>query len=203
MRPRRRNRKDQSHRATADTETDAPRPYEFHTLSRSKNRGTSVRTRLEDLRQQKGRLMAQQAEADASRQNARTRLKRVQAEIDEVSTDSPGLSEEQELFERESERTPAEDLRQELTELLAEQRIVERALGAIKRLKDKCSTCGQAISAGAKERETEKQSGRLAEIEGLVQGIRKQLSECSDLEVASSRGEDQPERPRSPRGAAG
>jgi DNA repair exonuclease SbcCD ATPase subunit len=176
MGPGKRNGKNQTDRATVDAENDAPKPYEFHTLSRSKNGVTSVQKKLKDSRQQKGRLTARKAGADASWQNAQTRLKHVRAEIEGVSADILSHSGEQELLERESERTHARKLGQELTELIAEQRIVEKALGTVERLKDKCPTCGQPVSAGAKARETEKQSGRWAEIEGLVQGIREQLS---------------------------
>jgi ABC-type transporter MlaC component len=124
-----------------DSEHDAPKPYEFHTLSRSKNAVTSVQKRLEELRQQK-RLLSRKAEADACSQNAQTLLKHVQAEMEEVSADILSRGEEQKSLGREAERTHAQKLRQELTELIAEQRIVEKAVGTVKRLKDECQTCG-------------------------------------------------------------
>jgi DNA repair exonuclease SbcCD ATPase subunit len=190
MRPGRRNGKSQTNRESVDSETISPKVYEFQTLSRPKNATTSVQSKLEDLRQQKRRLITRKAEAGASWQNSQARLKHVQAEIEGVPADILSCSEERDLLERESEPTSAQELRQELTELIAEQRIIEKALGATKRLKDKCPTCGQAVSPGIKAKESEKQSGRLAEIQGRVQGLRAQLSECTDLEVRKSRLED-------------
>jgi DNA repair exonuclease SbcCD ATPase subunit len=112
--------------------------------------------------------MARKAEANARWQNAETRLKHVEAEIAGVSGDIMSQSEDQEFLEPKLERTHSLRLRQELTELIAEQWIVEKALAAIVRLKDKCPTCGQPISSGDKAREIEKQSDRLAEIKELV-----------------------------------
>jgi DNA repair exonuclease SbcCD ATPase subunit len=83
-----------------------------------------VRSKLEELRQQKERLIAQKAESDACWQNAQARLKQVQAEIEEASSEILSPSQEQELLQLESQRSHAEKLRQELAELLAEQRTV-------------------------------------------------------------------------------
>ena len=93
--------------------------------------------------------------------------------------------------QREPTRTHSEKLRQELTELIAEQRIVEKALVALKRLRDECPTCGQSISSDAKASEAEKHGGRLAELEGLIQRMRERISEYADLDVAKSRLENQ------------
>lgn len=146
-----------------------------------------VRKKLEELRQQKERLIARKVEADACWQNAQTRLKQVQGEIEEISACILSPSEEQELLQQESQRAHAEKLRQELTELTAEQRIVEKSLAAAKGLKDKCPTCGQPISAAAKAREVERLGKGLADREGLIQGTREELSECGDPEAATSR----------------
>ena len=146
-----------------------------------------VRKKLEELRQQKERLIVQKAEADACWQNAQARLKRVQTEIEEISADILSPSEEQELLQRESQRAPTEQLRYELTELTAEQRIVEKTLASTQGLNDKCPTCGQAISAAAKAKEIERLRERLADLEGSIQGAREELNEYADLEAAASR----------------
>ncbi len=146
-----------------------------------------VRKRLEELRQQKERLIAQKAEADACWQNARARLRQVQTEIEEASADILSPSEEQELLQQESQRAHAEKLREELTDLTAEQRIVEKALATAQGLKDKCPTCGQVISAAVKAKEVETLRQRLSDIEGLVQGTREELNEYGDPEAATSR----------------
>jgi len=146
-----------------------------------------VRNKLDELRQQKERLIAQKAEADARRQNTQARLKQVQAEIEEVSPEILSPSQEQELLQLESQRSHTEKLQQELTELIAEQRTVEKALATAHGLKDKCPTCGQPISPAAKAKEVEALGERLADLEGLIQGTREELDEFGNLEVARSR----------------
>ena len=146
-----------------------------------------VRSKLEELRQQKERLIAQKAEADTCWQNAQARLKQVQVEIEEASSEILSPSQEQELLQLESQRSHAKKLQQELTELLAEQRTVEKALATTQELKDKCPTCGQPISAAAKANEVEALGERLADLEGLIQGTQEELNEFGDPEVARSR----------------
>ena len=146
-----------------------------------------VRSKLEELRQQKERLIAQKAESDACWQNAQARVKQVQAEIEEASSEILSPSQEQELLQLESQRSHTEKLQQELTELIAEQRTVEKALATAQGLKDKCPTCGQPISPAAKAKEAEALGERLADLEGLIQGTREELNEFGNLEVARSR----------------
>jgi DNA repair exonuclease SbcCD ATPase subunit len=146
-----------------------------------------VRSKLEELRQQKERLIAQKAESNACWQNAGVRLKQVHAEIEEASSEILSPSQEQELLQLESQRSHTEKLQQELTELIAEQRTVEKALATARGLKDKCPTCGQPISGAAKAKEVEALGERLADLEGLIQGTREELNEFGDPEVATSR----------------
>ena len=146
-----------------------------------------VRNKLEELRQQKERLIAQKAECDACWQNARARVKQVQAEIEEASSEILSPSQEQDLLQLESQRSHTEKLQQELTELIAEQRTVEKAMATAQGLKDKCPTCGQPISAAAKAKEVEALGERLEDLEGLIQGTREELNEFGNLEVARSR----------------
>lgn len=146
-----------------------------------------VRSKLEELRQQKERFIAQKAEADACWQNAEIRLKQVQAEIEEASSEILSPGEERELLQLESLRQHAEKLRQELTELIAEQKTMEKALATAQGLKDKCPTCGQPISAVANAKEVQKLGERLSDIEGIIQGAREELNEFGDPEVATSR----------------
>jgi len=146
-----------------------------------------VRNKLGELRQQKERLIAQKAESDACWQSAQARLKQVQVEIEEASSEILSPSEEQDLLQFESQRGHAENLRQDLAELLAEQRTVEKALATARGLKDKCPTCGQPFSATAKAKEVETLGARFCDIEALIQGAREELNEFGDPEVATSR----------------
>ncbi|MHB8411223.1 MAG: AAA family ATPase [Candidatus Acidiferrales bacterium] len=148
-----------------------------------------IRNKLEELRQQKERFVAQKAEADVCWRNAQARLKQVRAEIEEVSSEILDPKQEQELLRLESLREHAERLRQELAELLAEQRTVEAACATVQGMMGKCPTCHQAISDGAKARGLERLRGRLADFEGLIQGTREELNEYRDLEMAASRVE--------------
>ncbi len=93
-----------------------------------------VRKKLEDLRQQKEGLVAQKAEAAIHWQNAQARLAKLHAEIDEASSDILSPTEEQELIQVESQRGHTEKLRQELAELLAEQRLDSRNTGGTQRV---------------------------------------------------------------------
>jgi hypothetical protein len=146
-----------------------------------------VKKKLEDLRQQKERLVAQKAEADTSCESAQARLKQLQREIDEVSSEILDPSQEQELLQLDSQRGHAEKLRLELTDLIAEQKAVETSLAAVEGLKGKCPSCGQPISDEAKAVEMESLRERLADIEGLIQGAKEELNEYAEMETAISR----------------
>src|SRR5260370_12153383 len=146
-----------------------------------------VKKKLEDLRQQKERLVAQKAEANASWTNAQARLKQLQTEIKEGSSEILSSSQEQKLLRLESQRGHAEMLRQELMDLIAEQKAVETSFAAAQGLRAKCPTCGQPISEAARAREIESLRERLADLEGLIQGTREELSEGAEIEVATSR----------------
>src|SRR5712691_11289994 len=146
-----------------------------------------VKKKLEDLRQQKERLVAQKAEGDASWESAQARLKQLQEEIEEVSLEILSPSQEQELLQLESQRDHVEKLRQELTDLIVEQKAVETSLATAQGLKDKCPTCGQPISDEAKAGEINALRKRLADLEGLIQGTREELNEYTEIEVATPR----------------
>jgi DNA repair exonuclease SbcCD ATPase subunit len=91
------------------------------------------------------------------------------------------------LLHLESQRSHADKLQQELADLIAEQRTVEKALATVRGLKDECPTCGQPISAIAKAKEVETLGERFSDIEGLIQGTREELNKFGDPEVATSR----------------
>ena len=146
-----------------------------------------VRNKLEELRQQKERLIAQKAEADTCWQNAQARLKQLQAEIEEASAEILTPTQERELLELESHRSHAERLRQELTDLIAKQRTVEKALATAQTIPDKCPMCRQPISEAAKAQEIETLSERLADLEGLIQGTREEVNDYGDLKAMASR----------------
>jgi DNA repair exonuclease SbcCD ATPase subunit len=146
-----------------------------------------VKRKLEDLRQQKERLVAQKAEAHASGENAQARLKQVQAEIEEVSSEVLSPSQEEELIQLESQRCHAERLRQELADLIAEQKAVEISLTAVEGLRGKCPACKQPISEEVKAEEMEALHERLADLGGLIQGAKEEMSEYAGIEAATSR----------------
>jgi DNA repair exonuclease SbcCD ATPase subunit len=146
-----------------------------------------VRKKLADLRQQKERLIAQKAEEAASWDNAQARLKRVQAEIEEVSAEILTPNEEQELLQLASQQSRAEKLRQELTELVAEQKAAETSLAAMQGLQGKCPQCRQPISEEVKRRETQALGERLGELDGLIQGAKEELNEYAGMDTAISR----------------
>jgi len=146
-----------------------------------------VKKKLEDLRQQKERLVAQKAEGDASWESAQARLKHLQKEIEEVLSEILDPSQEQELLQLESQRGHAENLRLELTDLMAEQKTVETSLAAVEGLKGKCPTCGQAISEEVKTSEFEALRERLTDLEGLLHGAREELSEYAEVGTAVPR----------------
>jgi len=146
-----------------------------------------VEKKLDDLRLQKERLVHLKAEADACWQNGQGRLKQVQAELEEVSPEILSPSQEQALVQLELRRGHAEKLRQQLVDLIAEQKPVETSLATIQGLKGRCPTCGQPISEAAKAREVEALRERLAGLVGLIQGTREELKEYVDVEAATSR----------------
>lgn len=146
-----------------------------------------VKKKLEDLRQQKERLVAQKAEADASWESVQSRLKELQAEIEEVSSEILSPSQEQELLQLESQRGHVAKLRQELTDLLAEQKALETSLSAVAGLSSTCPTCRQLVSEEVKTKEMEVLRERLANLEGLIQGTKEELSEYADIGIAISR----------------
>ena len=146
-----------------------------------------VRKKLEELRQQKECLIAQKAGAAVRWRNAQSRLTQVHAEIEKTAVDILSPSEEEEVLRQVSLQARADKLRQELMELATEQRIVQNALATAKELKNECPTCGQPIPAVAKAREVGRLVERLSEIDGLIRGVREELSEFGDLEGATSR----------------
>ncbi len=146
-----------------------------------------VRKKLEDLRQQKERLVVRKADADASWESAQARLKQLQAEIEEVSSEILSPSQEQELVQLESQRGHAENLRQELTDLIAEQKAVGTSLSAVAGLSSTCPACWQLVSEEVKTKRMEVLRERLAELEGLIQGAKEELTEYVELGAAASR----------------
>src|SRR6266853_3990464 len=146
-----------------------------------------VMKKLEDLRQQKERLVAQKAEVDTSWESAQTRLKQLKMEIEEVSLEILDESQEQELLQLEFQRGHAEKLRLELTDMIAEQKTVETSLAAMEGLKGKCPACGQPISEQVNAVEMNSLRERLADLEGLIQGTKEELSEYGGIDVATSR----------------
>jgi len=146
-----------------------------------------VKKKLEELRQQKDRLVAQKSEADASWDSAQAHLMQLQKEIDELSSEILDPSQEQELLQLESQRGHAEKLRQELTDLITEQKAIETSLATVEGLKGNCPTCGQPVSQEPKTIKMEALRERSADLEGLIQGTQEELSEYAGIDVARSR----------------
>ncbi len=146
-----------------------------------------VKKKLDELRHQKERIIAQKAETAAAWETAQKRLKQVQAEMEEVSSELLRPSEEQELLQLGSHRDYAEKLQQELTELIAQRKALETALEAMEGLKGQCPTCRQPISPEVKTAEMKKLRDRLADLEGMIQGTKEEVSEYADIEAARSR----------------
>jgi len=146
-----------------------------------------VKKKLEDLRQQKERLVAQKAQGETTWESAQARLKQVQAEIDEVSSQTFSPSQEQGLVELASRQGDAEKLRQELTGLIAEQIAIETSLAALEGLGGKCPMCRRPISEDVKGEEIEALRERLADLDGLIQGTKEELKENAETAAAASR----------------
>lgn len=182
-----------AHRRFYDLRTEAGRALkalgqmEEPNLPSDSPSAQDLRNRLQELRQQKERLIAQKAEADACWQNARARSTQVQSEIEGTSSEILSAGKEQELLQLESQRGRAETLHRELMELTVEHGTVEKSLTAAKEMKGKCPACGQPISEAVKAKEVERMRARLSDLEGLIQGAREELNEFDDLEAVTPR----------------
>jgi RecF/RecN/SMC N terminal domain len=149
-----------------------------------------VRKKLEDLRQQKERLIAQKAADAAAWDSAQARLRRVQAEVEEASAEILSPGKEQELLQLASQQDRAEKLRQELTDLVANQKAAEKCLAAVLGLKGRCPQCRQPISEEVKTREMAALRERVADLDGMIQGTKEELSEYGDMATAIFRLEE-------------
>jgi hypothetical protein len=148
-----------------------------------------VRQKLEGLRQQKERLIAQKLEADVCWQNAQPRSTYVQSGIEEAPFNVLSPSQGRGPLHREPHQDPAEKLRRELADLSAEQKMVETSLAAVERSRANCPTCGQPITEEARALRRESLSERRAELDGLIQGTNEELSEYAGIDVTRSREE--------------
>ena len=146
-----------------------------------------VKKKLDELRLQKERLIAQKAGEAASCESAQARLKQVQSEIDGLLAEILAPNEEQALRELASQQGQSETLRQELSNLVAEQKAVETSLAALQELKGRCPRCRQPISEEAKNREMEALRDRLADLDATIQGAKEELNEYAELATAISR----------------
>jgi hypothetical protein len=145
-----------------------------------------VQQNLEELRQQKERLIARKLEADVCWQNAHARSTHVQSGIEEAPFNVLGPSQGRGPLQRELHQDPAEKLRQELADLSAEQKMVETSLAAMERSSANCPTCGQSITEEARALRRESLSERRAELDRLVQGANEKLSEYARIDVTLS-----------------
>jgi DNA repair exonuclease SbcCD ATPase subunit len=145
-----------------------------------------VRQKLEELRQQKERLIAQKLEADVCWQNAQPRSTHVQSGIEEAPFNVLGPSQGGEPLHREPHQDPAEKLRQELADLSAQQKMVETSLAAVERSGASCPTCGQPITEEARALRMESLCERRVELDGLIQGTNEELSEYAGIDVTPS-----------------
>ena len=74
-----------------------------------------------------------------------------------------------------------------MTDLIAKQKAIETSLVAVEGLKGKCPTCGQPISEEVRSKEMGSLRERLAELEGLTQGAREELSDYAEMGTTISR----------------
>jgi DNA repair exonuclease SbcCD ATPase subunit len=146
-----------------------------------------VRKRLDDLRAQKERVIAQSAEGTTAWEAAQTRLRQVQAEMETLSAEILGPDEEQRLEQIASEREDAEKLRQELADLAAKHNAVETSIAEVGDLGSKCPRCRQPISKEAQRKELERLRKSLAHLEDMIQGAKEELSEYLGIEQAAAR----------------
>ena len=145
-----------------------------------------VRQKLEELRQQKERLIAQKLEADVCWQNARPRSMHVQSGIDEAPSNVLSPSQGRGPLQRKPHQGPAEKLRQELADLSVEQKLVETSLAEVERSRANCPTCGQSITEETRALRRELLCERRADLDGLIQGTNEELSEYAGIDVTPS-----------------
>jgi DNA repair exonuclease SbcCD ATPase subunit len=145
-----------------------------------------VRQKLEELRQQKERLIAQKLEADVCWQNAQPHSTHVQLGIEEVPFNFLRPSSGRGPLQREVHQDRAEKLRRELADLNAQQKMVETSLAAVERSRANCPTCGQPITEEARALRRESLSERRAELDGLIQGTNEELSEYAGIDMTSN-----------------
>jgi DNA repair exonuclease SbcCD ATPase subunit len=145
-----------------------------------------VRQKLEELRQQKERLIAQKLEADVCWQNAQLRSTHVQSEIEKAPFNALSPSQGRGPLQREPHQEPIEKLRQELADLSAEQKMVETSLAAMEEWRASCPTCGQSITEETRALRRESLFERRAELDGLIQGTNEELSEYAGIDLTPS-----------------
>jgi hypothetical protein len=136
-----------------------------------------VRQKLEELRQQKERLIAQKLEADVCWRNSQPRSTYVQSGREEAPCNVLTPSHGRAPLHCEPHQDPAENLSRELAELSAEQKIVVASLTAMEGTRASCPTCGQPITEEARVLRRESLCERRAELDGLIQGTNEEL--CS------------------------
>jgi DNA repair exonuclease SbcCD ATPase subunit len=146
-----------------------------------------VKKRLDDLRAQKERVIAQNAEASAAWEAAQTRLRQVEAEIEGLSADILGPAEEQRLQAIASKREDAEKLRQELANLAAKHKAVEGSIAEVGGLGSKCPRCRQPVTKETQRKELEALRDSLADLEDTIQGAKGELSGYAGIEEAEAR----------------
>jgi len=146
-----------------------------------------VKKRLDDLRLQKERIIAQSAEATTAWEAMQTRLRQVQAEMAEISAEILAPEEEQRFVEVASKRADAEKLRQELADLTAKQKAIETSIAEVEGLGSKCPRCRQPVSKEAQRKELDALRKNLADVEDLLQGAKEEVSEYAGIEEAQVR----------------
>lgn len=129
-----------------------------------------VESKLQELRQEKERLMGQAQNAEQCWQNAQPRSS---------------------LAPKQSEMVPSEEaraagLQRELDELNTEHKIIGLWITAIEKANGCCPTCGQAIGQVTKTERVHALRDRREELEALMQGTREELLDCSGAACAES-----------------
>jgi predicted nuclease with TOPRIM domain len=110
-------------------------PMDNQDISADLPSAQEMKKKFEELRQQKERLVAQEAETNSKWEAAQAGLKQVRAETESLSSEILSLSREQDLLRVESQSGHAEEPGQVLSDLTAQQNSIEAALTAAQRLK--------------------------------------------------------------------
>ena len=133
-----------------------------------------------------GWLTLQKSDADTCWRNAQSPSHQADAELEYSLLEIPSLWEDEQLHQIDSPLYCAKELSRQLADMIAEREALQASLTVRQSLKDKCPTCGQAISETAKVKAIDAVREKLADLQGEIQRTREELNCYSDPEGAAS-----------------